>query len=85
MFENKKIYIGCVDQNVPYSRIIASYRNAGGYIENMDYDDFVEWLGSLGITDGYTVADIVELAINGKIELEHNAEMFLKYKNSKKA
>lgn len=82
MFDNKKIYLDCVKSEVHYSRIIASFRNVGGYIDEMDYDEFAKWLISLGIDDICTIADIVELAANGKMELEINAANFLKSKQS---
>ena len=85
MFENKKIYLDCVRNEVHYSRIIASYRNAGGYIDEIDNDDFVDWLNLLGIDNPYTISDIIELAANGKMELEQIADKFIKSRSSRES
>ena len=67
------------------TRFIASWYRAGGTLRyGKDYDDFEEWLRTL-IIDSKKLSEedvnhIVELARNGKMELEHSARQFLKQK-----
>lgn len=82
MFENK------VYEGIYYSRFIASWYNSkGGKIDShVDCDerpnDFVRWLKQLTI-NGKTMSeeeiyDILEMATNGKFELERDCKHFLK-------
>ena len=67
------------------SRFIASWIRMGGSLcYGKDYDDFEEWLNSLTI-DGKHLSEqdvnhILELARNGKMELEYSVKAFLKKK-----
>lgn len=74
MFENK--YIERLDCH--YSRIIASWYNAGGEIPTARWakTSFAKWLKSLGFTD-QEAYDIWNMATCGKLELEHSAEKFI--------
>lgn len=74
MFENKKLEVGC-DAPVHITRLIASWHNVGG---EFDYGGrFEGWLKSLGL-DRNTVADIQEMALCGKMELERSARAYIK-------
>ena len=73
MFENKTF------EDIHYSRFIASWIRAGGKKCNYRFED---WLKTLTI-NGKAIPDeivkeIVDLGSNGKMELEHVAEKFLK-------
>lgn len=73
MFENRKLEVGC-DCPVHITRLIASWRNVGG---EFDYGGrFEGWLESLGI-DRTTAADICEMALCGKMELERSARAYM--------
>ena len=80
-FENK--YAG----GVYYSRIIASWVNAGGDFKinlkerGVMNTKFAKWLKSLGISD-HEIWEIWNLATCGKLELETNAKRFLKESES---
>ena len=73
MFENK------VFEGIYYSRFIASYMNVRGKIYR---DEFRGWLKSLIINGEHmpddVVDDIVELSVNGKLELEENCRLYFK-------
>lgn len=64
------------------TRFIASWLRAGGRLRyGVDYDDLREWLETLKV-DGKKLSKedidhIVDLAQNGKMELEHSARTFL--------
>lgn len=72
MFENKQI------NGYTYAtRFIASWLRSGGQLRyEKDYDNFYEWLLSLGL-DKEDADHIKFLAMNGKMELEHEAKKFL--------
>ena len=64
------------------TRFIMSWVRMGGTFKyGKDYDNFEAWLKSLKINGGnlseQDVEHIVHLARNGKMELEHNAKMWL--------
>lgn len=63
-----------VCEPVHLSRIIASWRNAGG---KRFGSDFEEWLKSIGI-DENTTREAIDMAILGKMELEKDAMRFLR-------
>lgn len=74
-YENKYVDAGVL--SVHYSRIIASWVNE--YVPYVVFDNkFKEWLRSLPFkfTDN-DIADIVNLARDGKFELEYNARHFI--------
>ena len=77
MFENKQI------NGYTYAtRFIASWLRSGGQLRyEKDYDNFYEWLLSLGLTSD-EVWPIMYLATTGKMELEVHAKAFLKKLNS---
>lgn len=68
------------------TRIIMSWVRAGGTFSCVGdgYDDFREWLNTLMIDDeplsDKDVDHIVNLAQNGKMELEYSAKKFLTQK-----
>lgn len=72
MFENKNY------EGIYYSRFVASYTNKGG---KTDWK-FKEWLKELVINGNQipeeVIKEIYDYATNGKLELEMNAEAFLK-------
>lgn len=72
MFENRQI------NGYTYAtRFIASWVREGGELRTgQDYDDFKEWLRSLGLNED-DVNHIYFLASNGKMELEYRAKKFL--------
>lgn len=71
MFENKLI------NGIHKSRYIASWLKAGGSLYfGEDVDNFREWLLSMDLTED-EVQDIVNLATNGKLELETTAKKFV--------
>lgn len=82
MFENK------VYEGIYYSRFIASWYNSGGgkirsYVDSDKRpNDFVRWLKRLIINEktmpDEVIYDILEMATNGKYELERDCENFLK-------
>ena len=65
------------------TRFIMSWVRMGGTLRyGEDYEDFEEWLKTL-IIDGENLSHedvhhIVELARNGKMELEYSAKKFIK-------
>ena len=69
------------------TRFIASWIRSGGSLRyGKDYDDFREWLGTITV-DGKNLSEqdvnhIVDLAQNGKMELEYLAKQFLKQKQN---
>lgn len=79
-YENKIVGTGTLF----YSRIIASWHNAGGVIysgcknritgENWR---FVRWLESLGFLTEEQIREIRHMAEDGKLELEDSAKRFL--------
>lgn len=71
MFKNRNI------NGIYETRFIASWLKVGGQLKyGKDIDDFREWLESLGLTED-KIDHIVELATNGKLELESSAKRFL--------
>lgn len=74
MFENKLI------NGIHTTRYIVSWLRMGGQLcTGGDIDDFNEWLLLLGLSEDD--ADYIKyLAMNGKLELETKAKMFLKNK-----
>lgn len=77
MYENRQI-----NGYTHATRYIASWLKVGGQLRTgEDYDDFKEWLKSLEL-DERDVNHIYYLAINGKMELEYEAKMFLAKKIS---
>lgn len=76
MFENKKDSV----QGIHYSRFIASFAKAGGNVLNRD--EFGDWLDHLGFLNEDEVLDILDIATCGKIELELDANIFLKQRKS---
>ena len=77
MFENRQI------NGYTYAtRFIASWVREGGELRTgKDYDDFKEWLRSLGLKED-DVNHIYFLASNGKMELEYRARVFLANKKN---
>ena len=69
-FENCKTQ----NQGIHYSRYIASWLNVG---EKYFDEEFAEWLKANGCTDN-EISDITVMATCGKMELQMNAEQFLK-------
>lgn len=69
-FENKVV------NGIYYSRIIASYLNAGGTLNGKNRWKFKEWLHSLFL-DQEVEDEIYLLATNGKLELEEHAKKWL--------
>lgn len=67
------------------TRFIMSWVRSGGELRyGKDYDDFKEWLGTIKV-DGKNLSDqdvnhIMDLATNGKMELEYLAKEFMKRK-----
>lgn len=72
MYENKKIYIPKLDEEVHVSRIIASWQNRNGVMSK----GFRDWLKGLGLND-HDIAYIWHFATNGKLELQDLADKFL--------
>lgn len=82
MFENKLF------EGIHYSRFIASWYISGGYIIRSHVDserrpnEFVRWLKQLRVNDKElpddVIRDILEMATNGKAELEWNCNKFFK-------
>ena len=72
MFENRLI------NDVYETRIIMSWVRAGGKlsVRGEGYYEFQNWLESLGLSDE-EIRHIMELARNGKMELEISAKMFI--------
>lgn len=61
-----------------YSRFIASWVRKGGKLETgHDISMFRSWLKHLGLGD-LAIDRITFLSTNGKLELEYDAERFLK-------
>jgi hypothetical protein len=81
MFENKQF------EGIYYSRFIASWYNVGGkrIHSHVDSDkmpnEFVRWLKQIHVNDKSmsddVIYDIVNLATNGKLEIEVNAAHFM--------
>ena len=65
---------------VHYSRFISSWVLSGG---NFDYNAklFVKWLRQLGWLSENEIQEIKFLAVNGKLELQENANKFLRSEN----
>ena len=72
MFENRLI------NDVYETRIIMSWVRAGGKlsVRGEGYYEFQNWLESLGLSDE-EIRHTMELASNGKMELEMSAKMFI--------
>ena len=77
MFENVSI------KGTHASRFIMSWVRSGGVLSmgRRGYDEFDEWLNLLGLSKDERDT-ILEIAENGKMELEMSADAFLK--NNKK-
>lgn len=76
-FENKRTEWGGVE----YSRLIASWRNAGGMIYGygpLDAVGFHKWLKENCHCTDSEIHDIYLMAINGKLEYQDDARRFLK-------
>ena len=72
MFENK-----IINDYTYASRFIMSWVRAGGVFSvRSGYGDFEDWLKSLELSDD-DVQYIVNLARNGKLELEESARLFI--------
>lgn len=73
MFENKLI------KGIHATRFIMSWVREGGKLGHLGggYSEFNEWLKSLGLSDE-EIKDIMEIAQNGKLELEISAKKFTK-------
>lgn len=72
MFTNKQI------NEIYETRYIASWLKAGGKLYyGEDIDEFSAWLKTLGLSND-EVYHVVALATCGKLELEINAERFIK-------
>lgn len=78
MFENKLI------RGIHISRFIMSWVRSGGVFDWRygGYYDFEKWLKSLGLSDE-EIGDIMEIAKNGKCELEISAMEFIKNNTGK--
>jgi hypothetical protein len=76
MLENKKL------GDVHYSRVIASWTQK--YPGHVYFGEtFKDWLRNLGATE-VQVSDIYEMATCGRLELEFDAERFIKKQKAKK-
>lgn len=72
MFENVSI------RGIHASRYIMSWVRSKGELHfRAGYSEFNEWLKSLGL-DENEIQTIVDIARNGKLELETSAKAFLK-------
>lgn len=72
MFKNKLIF-----GHIYATRFIASWINVGGQLKTRkDIGDFRNWLSSLNLA-GEDIHLIVELATDGKLELEDSARKYL--------
>lgn len=71
MFDNKKIKVRKLDEEVYMSRIIASWLNAKGEINNPYWGNtqFRKWCWDLGI-DSDDIEHMIRILTNGKRELE---------------
>ena len=71
-----------VIRQVHASRYIMSWVRSGGSLQSLGrgYDEFNSWLESLGLTEE-ECKRILEIAWNGKLELEISAKAFLKNAN----
>lgn len=76
MFENKKVFIPKIGEEVHYSRIIASWYNEA----SRDRYQFIDWLTYLGIAKN-DIDEIAEMYDCGKLELESSVKNFIKFKN----
>ena len=86
-FENK-VY---KQSGLYYSRIIASWNNSlqktlKRYPERLRFIEgergmFLRWLEHIGIADEDVQAELWEMKVNGKLELEIDAENFIKNYN----
>ena len=75
MLTNNKI------NDVHASRYIASWLRVGGkLITYRNYDDFKQWLSSLGL-DKEEIYHIYNMASCGKMELEKSARLFMEQLN----
>ena len=73
MFENKKDKV----MDIHYTRIIMSYIRMGGVLSKRSGRSvFNQWLVTLGLDDE-DITNILEIATNGKMELESKAYKFL--------
>ena len=68
-FENAKV------RGIHISRYIASWVREGGSLSKKDFL-FEMWLEELGLNED-EIAQIMFLANNGKMELEHSAKRFI--------
>ena len=84
MFENKKVMVPRIGEEVHTSRLIASWLNAGGNLYEATLDDegepeymFCVWLKALGISED-EVDYIWSVVTCGKLELEISTKRFRK-------
>ena len=76
MFENRRI-----NDYTYATRFIASWLREGGQLRTgKDYDNFYNWLLSLGLSED-DAEHIKFLAMNGKMELEYSARKYLEEHN----
>ena len=62
---------------IHYSRYIISWIRVGGKLRTIeDIGHFTTWLDRLGVNK-FDIDDIVQMATNGKLELEDDAKRFL--------
>lgn len=78
MFDNKKINVRKLGEEVYMSRIIASWLNSNGEINNPYWGNtqFRKWCRSLGIDDE-DITDMIRILTNGKRELELSAKEYI--------
>ena len=61
----------------PYSRYIASWIDVGGQLKTLEnIGEFTTWLDRLGVEKA-DINNIVQMATNGKMEIESSARRFL--------
>ena len=84
MFENKKIKVPAIGDEVYATRIIASWCNVGGNIYSYftlngveEIDAFDEWCHHLGIEDD-DISYLRNIWMTGKLELEMAARRYRK-------
>ena len=82
MFENKKVYVSTINEEVHVSRIIASWRNITKRHKDfghLGYESvyFEKWMHYIGLSEE-DAEEVYAFATNGKMELEHSANTFIK-------
>lgn len=81
MFENEKVYVSTIDEEVHVSRIIASWRNIAkrrNDIKGLGYESiyFEKWMNYIGLSEE-NAEKVYAFATCGKMELEHAAVKYL--------